>query len=135
MEFKLGSGAVLVVTMASYDDADALQTALLNAAKGLKLSEDLMNQDVSDLLSPILNAATSKEVKAAMFKCFERVTYNGQKMGKALLDDPEIGEKVREDLYEIQMKTIEVNCGPFMKRAFSLFTAYLKKKPGTLEQK
>ena len=136
MEFKLASGAVLNVTMSSFDDADALQTALLNAAKGMKLNADIESQDVSDMLGPILNAATSKEVKAAMFKCFERVTYNGQRMGKELLDDPEIGERVREDLYEIQINVAKVNCGPFIKRAFSLFKGFRKElTAGTPEQK
>lgn len=124
MDFTLASGSKLTVTMSSFDDADALQTALLNAAKGLKLPDNPMDVDTTDMIRTILEAATSKDVKAALFKCFERALYDGHKVGRPLFDDLEIGERAREDYYEMAIKVIEVNCRPFLKRVFSLFTAF-----------
>lgn len=123
----LASGAQLQITSAPFKDAHALHKALLAAAKGIPLAADPFKQDVSVLKDIVINAATSDDVEACLFRCFERVTYDGLKLKVDLFDDPKIGDKVRTDFYLIAWEVARHNCAPFFGQAFSL----LKSRLGT----
>lgn len=141
-EFKLPSGATLLVTRATFEESDILLKALLREARGLKLDGvDVLDLDVAkpaealqkggtalftQLLDRALSLAASKEVSDALFTCFVRASYNGQRITKGLFDDEVLGEQAREDYFTICLKVIEVNCGPFFKKTFSRLSA-----PGT----
>ena len=119
MEFTLASGAKLVVSQAPFVDAMALHKALLASVKGLPLSDDPMKMDLAVLKDAVISAAVSPEVEAALFKCGVRAIYNNRAVDHDLFDDEKIGTTAREDFYEIMWKIVEVNCGPFFKKAFS----------------
>ena len=128
-EFTMPSGAKLHVSMAPFEDADELKNAILKAAKDLKMTEDILGIEMStlaqdagaltQLMGTLINAATSPDIKQAVFRCAARASYDKRKVDNALFDDPELGEKAREDYYAICMKIAEVNVLPFFKKVFS----------------
>lgn len=136
-EFQLASGTKLVVTPAPYEDASDLFKAVMKAVKGLSLSEKDLQTDierikdspavVAQFLDKILSVAVSDEVEEAIFKCGQRAAYSGIRVTRELFDDEKIGDRAREDHYQIWMKIVEVNCLPFFKQAFSAFET----RPGT----
>lgn len=134
MESTLLSGAKLNITPASFEDAFALQNALLESAKGIKFELDIANMDVTDFKDFIIGAATSKAVQSAVFKCLERATYNDIRVTRQLFDDPKLGENAREDYYEMVIKAVEVNCKPFFVRAFSALSSAFTAQRGTPRQ-
>lgn len=130
-DINLPSGAKLHITIAPFADAHALLKAILKAVKGTQISAGTLDGDMSmdgilrspELLSQIidkvLSIATSDEVEACLWKCFERTTYQGIKLYRVLMDDPKFSDGIREDYYTICMKVIEANCKPFFKQTFS----------------
>lgn len=134
MDFKLSSGASLVVSQAPFVDAMALQKALLASVKGLPLSADIMKMDVSVLKDGVIAAATSPEVEKALFQCAARATYENIVVSADLFDDPKIGTQARKDFYDIAWKIIEVNCGPFFKTTFSRLKAALPVAPAASQK-
>ena len=129
MDFTLPTGSKLTVSESSYEDADALLKALLKCAKGIPLAKDPMSMDVSVLKDAFIEAATSPEVDQAIFKCAERAMYENVKVTKAIFDDPKIKDKARADRFLIQWHVIEVNCGPFFGKTFSVLRERLKTSP------
>jgi len=126
MEFTLKSGAKLVVSLSSFQDAHSLTKALLKSLKGTDVPESPMDMDVKDFFNALISVATSDEVEQHLFKCGERALYNGVKFNRDLFDDKNLGEQAREDFYEISIKIIEVNCRPFFKRTFSMLKPSVK---------
>lgn len=125
-DITLPSGAVLHITLADFEDADALQTALIKSGRDLPITADIANADVMVLKDAIITAATSPEVKVALFKCFERSTWNNQKINKALLNDPAHAEQIRGDYYFMAWEVIKANCSPFFVPIFSRLKGLLK---------
>lgn len=129
MELTLDSGSKLVITVAPFADAHGLLKALLRAIKGTNLAgldiPDSIEQlrgnwsILSKFIDRIVSMVTSDEVEEWLFKCFQRVAYNDQKITKALMDDPQMGEQLRRDYYTICYKVIEANCKPFFEQTFS----------------
>jgi hypothetical protein len=128
---ELPSGAILKITVAPFADAHGLLKAILKAVKGMQISGDALDTDMSldglrkspavlsQLIDKVLSIATSEEVEMMLWKCFERTTYQGVKLVRTLLDDPNLSSGIREDYYTICMKVIEANCKPFFKQTFS----------------
>jgi hypothetical protein len=125
-EFKMPSGAKLVVSVCPFQDANALLKALLKSAKGLPLPKDLMEADLSVMKDGLIAAATSDDVEAALFKCGERCAYQNVKVTPELFDDKNLGELARKDYYAIWTKVVEVNCTPFFAQTFSMLKARLQ---------
>jgi hypothetical protein len=122
-DFILGSGARLHVTVAPFEDANALRKALLRTAKGIPLAADPLQMDVTVLKDVFIEAASSNDVEQCLFKCMERASYQDVKVTRGLFDDPKLGESARADLLEIYWKVIETNCAPFFVKAFSALKA------------
>lgn len=116
VEVVLSSGGKLAITRAPFPDSMALHKALLRSGSGLPAGVELMQMDVSALRDVLINAATSDEVERALFKCFERCTYESVRITPQIFDDPKIGTQAREDYYEAASEVVKVNCGPFVKR-------------------
>jgi len=129
MDFQTASGAKLSVTQASFVDSMALHKALLASVKGLPLAQDITKMDLTVLKDMVVAAATSPEVEKALFRCAERATYESVRVNEELFDDQKIGNRAREDFYEIAWKVVEVNCGPFFKRTFSRLKGALAGAP------
>jgi len=139
-EFKLDSGAVLLVTMAPFEDSKDLHDAVLKSFLQAGLKEPTLNE--MDMAPFILTAGSSKEVERCLFKCGERAVYrhDGTEassigVSKALFDTPVIGEKARKDYYPLFFKVAQVNLQPFMQALFSVLQASHAKGTASLEQK
>lgn len=124
-DFILQSGAKLHVSTASFQDANALVKALMKAAKGVPLGDDLMKQDLTALKDVLIEAAASPEVERCLYRCMERSSYNDIKLIPVNFDNPGTMDNFRADYFEVCWKVIEVNCRPFFDRAFSVLKARL----------
>jgi hypothetical protein len=129
MDFTLPTGAKLVVTEAAYVDADALLKSLVRCAKGVPLPKNFLEADVTILKDILVDAITSEEVDAALFKCGQRAMYETAKVTKDLFDDPQLKDRARQDRFIIFWHLIEVNCGPFFAKTFSLLRERLALNP------
>lgn len=129
MEFVLPTGAKLVVSEAAYVDADALLKALAKCAKGIALPNNFLEADVTVLKDVLVEAITSDEVDRALFKCAERAVYENQKVTKGIFDDPKLKDGARQDRFLIFWHVIEVNCGPFFGKTFSILKERLRTSP------
>ncbi len=138
--FKLDSGAVLLVTMAPFEDSKDLHDCVIKSLLKAGIKEPNINE--MDLAPFILAAGSDKEVERCLFKCAERAVYrhDGSEaasvgVSKALFDIPVVGEKARKDYYAMFFKIAEVNLQPFMQALFSVLQASPAKKTASPEQK
>lgn len=133
-KFVLPSGAELAVTVGTFAEASALLKAILRSLKGMNLTAEALNVEISSLkdnpaliseiFNKVLAVIVSDDVEAALFTCFGRCTYTPvggvmNRVSRELLDDPKLSEGAREDYYTMCMKVAEVNCKPFFKKTFS----------------
>ena len=135
-EFKMDSGAVMLVTMASFEDAKELHDAVVRsflAAGGQE--KDLTNMETLKL---ILVSGANKEVERALFKCADRAIYKADgtdesavKVNRGLFDLPKIGLQARAEYYPICMNIVEVNLKPFYLALFSLLKTFRAKPADT----
>ena len=72
-EFKLDSGAVLLVTMAPFEDTKDLHDCVIKAFLKAGIKEPNLND--MDMAPFILTAGSDKEVERCLFKCAERAVY------------------------------------------------------------
>ena len=121
-EFITKSGAKLTVSMAAFEDGDALNDAVWDCKKAFierGLPTDLLTEDY--LHNP--------RVKAAVFACARAAVYEGAQVNAKLFDDLKLGVQARGDMYEIFAKVMEVNLNPFFVNASSgLSTSEPEKK-------
>ena len=129
MDIKLPTGAQLTVTESSFQDVDALMSALSDAGIGVPLANDLMGMDVTVLKDALLKAYKSDALKNAIFKCGERAMYENVKVTRALFDDPKLKDQARADYFLILWHIVEVNCAPFFVKIFSALRERLKTSP------
>ena len=127
MQVTLPSGAILDITVASFQDAMALQREILKSIKGIPLEANVFDTDVTSLKDAVISAATSEGVEKALFACLRRVSYENVPVTPELFDDPKLGGKARKDFYSLAWEVIKENCGPFFVETFSR----LKKQLGT----
>jgi hypothetical protein len=124
-EIVLPSGAKLSITLSPFDDAMALQEAIGEAMGDVQLPQNLVESEfsiagvlqdpefLSLLANKIKSVMLSKTVRAAVFKCFERVTYDSLKLTRAMFYDPAFTEPLIRDYYVICWEVIKANCLPF----------------------
>lgn len=139
-EFRLESGAVLLVTMAPFEDCKALHDAVIQAY--LRTGAAEVDPNKLDMGLFLLNACADKEVERCLFRCAERVVYSPDgseaaraRVDKTLFDSPTVGEKARKDYYSIAFKIAEVNLAPFTQALFSVLNALSGKKVSSPEPK
>jgi len=150
-KFDLPSGAVLVVTMAPFEDAMELTKEVLKSVQGANFRPEDMTQNfksiyeaavlVPALLDKVIALATSDKSMAASFKCAKRALYipagspegfAGLPVDKGLFDDPQHALTAREDLAQILWAIAEVNCKPFLAKALSGLKGLFRQAIGTL---
>lgn len=124
-DFDLPSGAKHHVTIATFQDANALTKALLKSGIGIKLADNPMDMDVGILKDVVVSALTSEEVEKALFKCLERSTWNSAKVVPILFDDE---PEARKDYYAMAVNVVKVNCLPFFEQALSALKTRLGQK-------
>ena len=129
LRFTSGAGARVIVQMADFESAMELHDAVMKEVSELKLDldfsflkgmetvGDLAALDAGTVLATITNRlipslaklAASKEVKAGLFKCLARATYNDERISLTTFESA----KARPDFYEIMFACLKVNLGPF----------------------
>lgn len=110
-EVSLPSGAVLKVTAAPFKDSKALYQACLEELKDLNL-DPKQEIDANFFKGLFCVGFSSKKIESALYKCFERCTYNGSR----IVDDS-IFESVeaRDDYFTVCFEVAKENIMPFTK--------------------
>lgn len=115
---KLTSGAELTLNIASWDEADALQQAVIRELIAVQFDMDLKNlfgddvssKDINTIKNAVFQIAQSKAVRAALAPCLERCLYNGQKL---TLKDTFNSPSARRDFYPVVWEVMKLNLAPF----------------------
>lgn len=129
MDFTLPTGAKLSISESAYVDADALLKSLIRCTKGVPLPKNFLEADVTILKDILVDAIVSDEVDRAIFQCGQRAMYESVKVTKDLFDDPKLKDRARQDRFLIFWYLIEVNCGPFFAKTFSMLRERLATSP------
>lgn len=117
---KLPSGAELAFNPAPFSDAKALYQAILDELRavafiGLDL-DDLEKEVPTDLIKNLFCAGfASKKIEAALWECFKRARYNGQK----ITEDTFEPINAREDYSVVCVEVARENIAPFAKSLMS----------------
>lgn len=129
----LPSGAKLEITLAGFEEGEALTSAVAKEIEGIKLSSNInfsemtadtpMTGELLDVIkSLVARVLYSKEIKSVLWQCMSRATRNNIRVTKEMFDD----EKVREDYIPIMREVLIYNLTPFFKNLGSLFTGIAK---------
>lgn len=122
---NLPSGAELVIQLAPFADADRLNKAVAKELKALKIDAQMELEDPNFIKDLVCAAISSDEIMAALWVCFKRCTYNGQKISVDSFEP----EEARGDYYPACREVLVGNCLPFFKSLLSqLKDASLEKK-------
>lgn len=111
-EFKLKSGATLVVSMAAFQDGNGLRKAVARSAAVREPGDYIGEAAAQSLLA-------DDGIEIWVFTCAKKAIYEGAKVSADLFDDPKLGAQARGDYFEIVSKILEVNLNPFFVTAFS----------------
>lgn len=110
----LPSGAELNVdTLPPFADSEALFKAVMKDILLLIPSDRELDQSV--IKDFICRGLVSSDVRSALWKCMERVTYNGLKINKDTFEP----EDARQDYMEVLWQVAERNIAPFLKGLFA----------------
>ena len=132
----LPSGAVLDITVSSFEASMNLLKAVMREVEQVKLNfgstapnmREFLNQPAGEeVLNTLKNLVSrliySPEVTEALWVCMGPVRYNDRKVDKMLFED----EAVRGDYFAVAKEVLMANIAPFMKNLTSLFPAALAK--------
>ena len=132
----LPSGAILEVTLASFEEGNALMKAVVKEVESLKISLgefsfkgfDINSEMSNEMINTVKNYAarmiSSEEIEVCLWKCIGRARYDNQPITKDLFEKSE-----RRVDYLIIMKEVMVyNLAPFFSGLGSLLSAM---KPAT----
>lgn len=112
---NLPSGAILEINLAPFADADKLNKSVAKELKSLKIDSQMEFEDPNFIKDMVCAAISSDEIMAALWVCFKRCTYNGQKI---TVDSFE-SEEGRGDYFFICREVLVGNCLPFFKSLLS----------------
>lgn len=155
-EYKMPSGALLVVSVSDYDRVVELHDALANELRGKGLGQlDIIEviktingegeQGLNVLADKAIGLASSREFKAAIFACAEKavycpdgelrsaVTFAVDKPGYGVFDHPKHKLQARGDFYAICRAIVEENLRPFGAALSSMFKALMEKRADSLK--
>jgi hypothetical protein len=150
-EFAMPSGAVLYVSIAEWGKVKPLHDALARALIGSGINANEIAAVLKGLQARLglPGAEDPKANKAeqitvlAVFACAEAATYSFDgtpeakvqfklaALGYGVFDNPKCRLQARSDYYEICNAVVEVNCLPFAKALYSMFTAHVGKSADT----
>lgn len=120
---QLPSGAELSITLSPFAVSKALYQAILEEAKlvGIDPKQDEVML-YKDLLCSMLS---SKKVEAALAKCMERCTYNGERI--ANVEATFELESARDDYLTVCFEVAKENISPFLKSLYVRYSQVLEK--------
>ena len=107
----LPSGAELEATMAGFEDCERLDEAVKTELRGVDMNEE-------SLVGLFMRLSSSKAVKAALWPCMMRATYNGQKITRDTFEP----ESARADFFPIAQEVMVFNLRPFFQGLGSQFS-------------
>lgn len=117
-EFTAPSGAKVKINYGEMRDVfalkDSISKELLNLDSGAT-AESLMDMDASVIAKAAMMVDSSDKVRACIFKCLTRSTYDGQKITEETFSSHETWG----DYYDIAIECIKVNLSPFLKPLLS----------------
>jgi hypothetical protein len=133
---KLPSGATLEVTMASFEEGEALLSAVahevgcvgINLGKDFSGFGDLAQKEVnSDMVNTMKNVVTqilkSRPVKDAVMVCAKRALYNNQHITKETFEP----ETARQDYLVVLKEVAWFNLLPFFQGINSKLSGIIQK--------
>lgn len=123
IEKKLPSGAILKIHVAPFSDAKALYQAVLKELKTVDVKSKTEMASVFKDLACI--GFSSKEIETALWKCFERCTYDSGKGDLRIDKDTFEPIESREDYIVVCMDVARENIFPFVKSLYAEFSALL----------
>lgn len=112
MDFTLESGRVLTVSMASFEDGNALRKAIYRCREEHHIPDFSSEDSIQILLC-------DDKVEEAIFACAKAAIYAGAKVNRNLFDEPVLKEDARADYFQIVSKIMEVNLKPFFRKVSS----------------
>lgn len=107
---KLPSGAELTITLAPYEDALALQDAVLEEVRGIKF-DPKAEIDVNFRKDMFCVLMSSKKIRAALDPCLKRALYDKKHITKDTFEPVE----ARQDYISVCMEVAKENILPFLK--------------------
>lgn len=107
---KLLSGAELAINPAPFRDGRALYQSVFSESRALRF-DPTVEVDVNFKKDVWCVMLASKLIEEALWKCFERCTYNGLKITEDTFEPVE----ARGDYFELCMEVGMDNIAPFMK--------------------
>jgi hypothetical protein len=113
----LSSGAELDITMASFEEADALLDAVLKEVESINVTSK--DDHVNVLKNLFTRAKLSPTIKNALKPCLARTTYNKVKL---INNDVFEDEKARCDYLPVLKEVLEYNLTPFFVSLISAFS-------------
>ncbi len=118
---ELPSGAKVAMTLADFESGLALYEAVTEEGYEIRID---VGMEVLELYKNVFcRASFSKKIKAALWKCFERVTYNGEKITKDTFEKVE----ARQDYLKLCMEVGKFNLDPFTKDLYAQYAPLLEK--------
>ncbi|MBW1812130.1 MAG: hypothetical protein JRJ39_00280 [Deltaproteobacteria bacterium] len=130
----LPSGSILEVTLASFEEGNALMKAVVKEVESLKISLgdfNFKNFDINSMMSDemintVKNYAarmvSSDEIETCLWKCIGRARYDNQPITKNLFEKPE----KRGDYLIIMKEVLVYNLVPFFSGLGSVLSAIAK---------
>lgn len=115
-EFKLPSGAVLKYNLAPFTDSRDLYQSILKEAQniGFNFNDDI---DINFIKNIICVLLSSKDIERAIWKCFEKALYNGNRITSETFEE----EEARQDYFDCMTQIAWANILPFMKGLFAKY--------------
>lgn len=117
-EVKLGNGAVLKVGLADFESGENLKIAVLKEVKDLKISSDTV-LDLNFYKDLFCVAYSSALIRAAIWKCFDRCTYNDARITRETFEPVEARSAYMEVMFEVMVENLQ----PFMKDLYAKLSA------------
>ena len=134
-EHTLPSGAILRISSTPFADSMALNEAIIEELKGVEFTSETEMLVIYKNLFCI--GFSSKKIKAALWKCFERCTYDSGKGPLKIDKDTFEPEEARQDYVAVCLEVTKHNVLPFVKAhsaVFSQMSEILQGDPGSKQQ-
>jgi hypothetical protein len=114
MEKVLESGALLKLSLCSFEEGTKLMKVVARELKNTRISRD--EEVINVIKNLVTTLIASNEIEEALWSCIERGTYDGIHIKRDIFED----EKARADYIPILREALVFNLSPFFKSLKSL---------------
>lgn len=140
----LESGAVLEISMSSFEVGCRLLKAVTKEIESIKISlgvgvtdiKYIFNEEINDSIvntikNLIARTISSDSIEAMVWECMGRATYNNQKITKETFES----EQTRADYLVVFNEVLWYNISPFLKNLGSVLSGIQERSLSNLKQK